>query len=70
MKTSDGCTRYFRIMTGAKQGSVLSALIFIITIDYNLWTWDGHGIQTDNERLGNVNFADDINLLEFCKQKL
>ena len=51
-----------------KRVRVLSLLLFISY--YILRTCDRHGIQLDNKRLGDVDFADGISLLESCKQKL
>ena len=71
VKTPDGQTRFFRIMSGVKQGCVLSPLLFVIVIDYILRSTSTDGIQLNPEtRLSDVDFADDIAVLESCKQRL
>ena len=71
VRTHDGNTRYFRIMSGVKQGCVLSPLLFVLVIDYVLRDCTGFGIQIgEAKKLANLDFADDIALIESSKNKL
>ena len=58
-------------MTRVKQGCVLSPLLFILVVDYILSNCEGYGIDIgEPARLGELDFADDISLLETCKLRL
>ena len=60
-------TQPFNIDTGVRQGCVLSPLLFSLVIDYKMRKLDPkeYGIEINNRRLYDLDFADDIALI--CK---
>jgi hypothetical protein len=71
VRTNEGSTRYFHIKSGVKQGCVLSPLLFVLVIDYVLRDCTGFSIQLrDNKLLADLDFVDDIILMETKKKKL
>ena len=70
VRTEDGVTRYFKIMTGVKQGCVLSPLSFTVVMDYVLRQSTGCGVNVNNKQLADLDFTDDIVLLEHAKDQL
>ena len=70
VRTENGVTRYFKIMTGVKQGCVLSPLLFTIVMDYVLRQSTGYGVNVNSKQLADLDFADDIVLLEDAKDRL
>ena len=62
----------FEILTGVKQGDVLSPFLFLLVIDFGLRTMDNrnYGIDMFGEKLFDLDFADDIALIEECKLSL
>ena len=71
VRTQDGNTRYFRIMSGVKHGCVLSPLLFVLVIDYVLRDCTGFSIQIgEAKKLADLDFADDIAMMERNKAKL
>ena len=71
VRTQDGNTIYFRIKSGVKQGCVLSPLLFVLVIDYVLRDCTGFGIRIgEAKKLADLDFADDIALMERNKAKL
>ena len=67
VKTNDGQTDWFKIMTGVRQGCILSPLLFGIAIDWvmkNTIDEYNHGVKWIGEdHLGDLDFADDIALM-------
>ena len=59
----------FEILTGVKQGDVLSPFLFLLVIDFGLRMMDDEdfGIDVLGEKLFDLDFADDIALIEECK---
>ena len=57
-------------MTGVKQGCVLSPLLFTIIMDYVLSQSTGYGVNVNSKQLADLDFADDIVLLEDAKDQL
>ena len=70
IKTENGTTSYFKIMSGVRQGCVLSPFLFVILMDYVLREAAGFGITVGNKILSDLDFADDVALLEMTKQRL
>ena len=66
----DGLSEAFRIVTGVKQCDVLSPFLFLLVIDYDLRMIekDGYGINFAGEKLFDLDFADEIALLEKSKR--
>ena len=70
VKTENGTTRFFKIMSGLRQGCVLSPMLFIIIMDYALRFASGYGVKVNNKQLFDLDFADDVVLLEESKERL
>ncbi|XP_065583920.1 uncharacterized protein LOC136042934 [Artemia franciscana] len=70
VRTENGVTRYFKIMTGVKQGCVLSPLLFTIVMDYVLRQSTGYGVTVNNKKLADLDFVDEIVLLKDAKDRL
>ena len=75
IKTVEGFTDYFPIETGVRQGCILSPFLFILVLDFIMrksTIGSNLGIKWQmNSYLSDLNFADDIALLEesFTKQQ-
>jgi len=67
VKTTTGCTDFFDIVSGVKQGCILSPFLFIIVIDYIMrkaMDQPELGIGwKDDKWLTDLDFADDIALV-------
>ena len=67
IKTENGYTEYFDVVTGVRQGCILSPMLFIITIDYIMrkaMQGPQYGIKWDiNRCLKDLDFADDLALI-------
>ena len=67
VKTASGYTEFFEIVSGVRQGCILSPFLFIIVIDFVMYrTMDKpeYGIIWQNQnRLTDLDFADDIAIL-------
>ena len=74
IKTEDGTTEFFKILTGVRQGCNLSPFLFLVVIDYILRTAmnkENYGITWGKrDRLTDLDFADDIALLATDREKL
>ena len=70
VKTTEGNSRKFSILSGVKQGCVLSPLLFAIVIDFVLRSVDSTGLRLNDRLLSDLDFADDIAILETCKSRL
>lgn len=57
-------TQAFEICTGLRQGCILLPFLPTIVIDYLLCIQDGKGYHMMRARLFNMDFADDIAILE------
>ena len=74
VRTEGGTTYFFDIVTGVRQGCILSPFLFLLTIDFVLkkTTEDGReGVRWNGEeRLADLDFADDLALLSETNQDL
>jgi len=70
VRTSEGKLRKFPILSGVKQGCVLSPLAFALVIDYILRSIKSTGLHLKDRLLSNLDFADDIAILGTCKTRL
>ena len=73
MKTGTGMTEMFDILTGVRQGCILSPFLFLIIIDFIMRkTTHGqdYGIQLGPGKLADLDFADDIALLSNTRDAL
>ena len=74
MKTDRGCTEFFQIVTGVRQGCILSPFLFLLVIDFvmrNAVNKPDMGIPwSDQTRLTDLDFADDISLLGETRDSL
>ena len=70
VKTENGTTRFFNIMSGFHQGRVLFPMLFIIIMDYALRLASGYGVKISNKQLFDLDLADDVVLLEESKERL
>ena len=65
VKVESGHTEPFEITTGVRQGCILSPLLFLVAMDYVMRRARLRGIPWSNHnRLSDLDFADDIALLE------
>ncbi|CAM5100282.1 unnamed protein product [Eretmochelys imbricata] len=65
IKMENGLSKLFSIKTGVRQGYVLSPFLFMLVIDYVLKQCDSstYGLKWNNSRLSDLDFADDIALI-------
>ena len=66
VKTRDGLTSLFDVITGVRQGCIFSPLLFLICIDYVMkkaLNYPEFGIPWGRGKLTNLDFADDVALL-------
>ncbi|KAJ8386311.1 hypothetical protein AAFF_G00175070 [Aldrovandia affinis] len=66
VRTSSGTTDDFDIVTGVRQGCILSPLLFLIVIDFvtrKTLAATNFGIKWGQDRLTNLDFADDLALI-------
>ena len=72
VRTEDGYSDWFEVLTGVRQGCILSPLLFAIAIDWVLRrATAGKGIQwIDEKQLADLDFADDIAALANNTQDL
>ena len=73
VKTANGVTEMFDILTGVRQGCILSPFLFLIIIDFTLRkTTHGqdYGVQLGPGKLADLDFADDIALLSNTRNAL
>ena len=70
VRTENGDTRFFKIMSGVKQGCVLSPFLFVIVMDYILRQSSGIGVKISSRLISDLDFADDVVLLEEAKLRL
>ncbi|XP_065557625.1 uncharacterized protein LOC136025523 [Artemia franciscana] len=68
VRTENGVARYFKIMTGVKQGCLLSPLLFTIVMDYAIRQSTGYGVNVNRRfQTSRLDFAYDTVLLEDAK---
>ena len=72
VRTEDGLSDWFEVLTGVRQGCLLSPLLFALAIDWVLKkATEGKGIQWHKGgRLSDLDFADDIAALTSDTQDL
>ncbi|XP_078671992.1 uncharacterized protein LOC144911640 [Branchiostoma floridae x Branchiostoma belcheri] len=74
VRTEGGTTDFFNIITGVRQGCILSPFLFLITIDFVLRKTTGDGKEgirwREESRLADLDFADDLALLSENNQGL
>ena len=70
VKTENGITRFFKTLSGVRQACVLSPMLFIVIIDYALKFVLGHRVKVSKKLLFDLDFTDDIVLLEESKERL
>ena len=57
-------------MSGVRQGCIISLFLFVIVMDYILRRNSGYGVNVSSKQLYDLDFADDVVLLEDSKQRL
>jgi len=70
VKTAEGNSRKFSILSGVKQGCVLSLQLFAVVINFVLRSINSTGLLLSDHLLSNLEFADDIAILKTCKSRL
>ena len=70
VKKAEGNSRKFPILSGVKQGRMISLLLSTVVIDLVLRSVDSPGLHLNDGLLSDQNFADDITILETCKSRL
>ena len=73
IRTREGNTEMFSILTGVRQGCILSPFLFLIVMDFVMRkTTEGHdcGIVWGQKKLADLDFADDLALLCHTQQAL
>ena len=74
VKTDTGNTDFFDMVTGVRQGCILSLMLFLLVVDFVMCKATEEpemGIKwKDQSRLNDLNFADDIALLAESREKL
>ena len=70
VRTENGDTRFFKIMSGVKQGCVLKPFLFVIVMDYILRQSSGIGVKISSRQISDLDFTDDVVLLEEAKLRL
>lgn len=69
VKTDSGHTDFFEIVTGVRQGCILSPLLFLVSLDY-IMRQTGGCIGVGIHSFGDLDFVNGINLLEEDEVKL
>ena len=72
IRTEDGLSDWFQVLTGVRQGCILSPLLFAVAIDWVMKQVTGNkGIDwVENQKLSDLDFADDIAALSYNTQDL
>ena len=72
VRTEDGLSDWFQVLTGVRQGCILSPILFAVAIDWVLKkATKDHGIVwTGGAKLSDLDFADDIAALSDSTQGL
>lgn len=72
VSTEEGYSDWFEVITGVRQGYILSLLLFTIAVDWVIkHATEGKGIQrTDGRKLADLDFADNIATLADIPPKL
>ena len=70
VRTENGETWFFRIMSSIKKGYVLSPFLFVMIMDYVLQKSSGSTVKISSRQIWDLDFEDDVILLEETKQQL
>ena len=72
IRLEQGITNTFEVETGVRQGCILSPFLFTLIIDYILRKQDetGYGIEISKSHIYDLDFADDIVLLDTSNESL
>ena len=72
IRVGQSTSKEFDIETGVKQGCILSPFLFIMVIDFILKGMEGkkYGIEVGEKNIFDLDFADDIALIDTSKEKL
>ncbi|XP_065565740.1 uncharacterized protein LOC136030600 [Artemia franciscana] len=70
VRTSEGKSRIFPILSRVKQGCVLSPLLGTLVIKYISRSIESTGLRPHDRLISYLNFDDDIAILDTCKTRL
>jgi len=70
VRTNGNTSEWFSVMTGVRQGCILSPLLFAIVMDWVMRQSIGNKEWADGIRLTDLDFADDVVLIDKNVEKL